>query len=196
MHSDLINVKIWERCIFYNQGHDKSHSDATQVDWNRNYFLTMGHQTFIYFLMENVCIHHETLKNRACYCFDFCICIAQQKAWHIVNPQYKFNNYGKNEWLHNGSTLQSLSKKALSSLLLSVSSAVNIPSYRWRSQGPEKQTKSCFSHGCSSLHFLKQACCLGMAAGSRDPGKPAACYRVKIRPSFPPWAPSVTPTAL
>lgn len=51
-------------------------------------------------------------------------------------------------------------------------------------------------NGCSSLHFLKQACCLGMAAGSRDPGKPAACYRVKIKPSFPPWAPSVTPTAL
>lgn len=73
-------------------------------------------------------------------------------------------------------------------LLLSISSAVNIPIYRWRSQGPEQQTKSCFSHGCSSLHFLKQACCLGMAAGSRDPGKPAACYRVKIRPSFPPRA--------
>ena len=43
----------------------------------------------------------------------------------------------KNERLHNGSTLQSLSKKALSSLLLSISSAVNIPIYRWRSQGPE-----------------------------------------------------------
>ena len=38
--------------------------------------------------------------------------------------------------------------------------------------------------GNSVLHFWKQARCLVMGIGSRDPGKAAAYSRVKIRPGY------------
>ena len=97
------------------------------------------------------------------------------------------------QWKYSPECLQ---KGSIVSSFESLLYADNIPNYRWRNQDPGKQNKSCFSRGCNSLNFLKQTCCLGMATGSRDPGKPAVCCRVKIRPSFPPWAPSITPTAL
>jgi len=65
-----------------------------------------------------------------------------------------FNNYGKNERWHKESTLQSLSKKALSSLPLSPSGTQTIFSITDGEIKAQECKANYCSHGCISLHFF------------------------------------------
>lgn len=82
---------------------------------------------------------------------------------------------------------QSSPERTFLSTFESLLHADNMPSYRWGNRCARKQDRCCFSHGCKFAHFLKPALHRVMDARSRDPG---------FRPSSPPWAPSVSPTAL